>query len=296
MKSVVLILTTAIIAATLCNAAQWEHLKVIDPITDQVSHLFWTYGTELSCANGQFCPKLAIRITPKNADVFLFSPAIKRNEKQASIKVTSRFDSDAPDTSIWCGSDNRCALFCEDPSNTIKRLRTATKLSIQFAHNGFERTSTFDTSGFSKALAKTKIGLRPQAPNPTAPTKRTAAASKPPCRKCKGKGIVSSWVNCPKCGGQRCRSCVNSVYVGKVRGDVPCPVCRPNDTTANLGSGFGSNGSVTYAAHGYSRAMRAHIRNQVNAEIMAETDALAFGYHDEVKNWTKAKRLTNQKK
>lgn len=101
---------------SLAVATPWEYQKIIDPITDQAYHLFWTFGTALSSNYVQFYPKLAIRITPTNSDVFLFSPAIKRNQKNASVEVTSHFDSDTPEPSIWCGSDNRYALFCEDSS------------------------------------------------------------------------------------------------------------------------------------------------------------------------------------
>lgn len=279
MKKLALITALALIA-TVCNAAKWECEKLVDPITDQTSCVFWTHGTEISSPDGQFCPKLAVRIVSNgDVDVFLFSPAIKRKQEQASVEVTARFDSDAPVASAWCGSDNKCALFCEDPDRLFSRLKSSSKLSLRFKHGGLERTTTFDTSNF------------PKMPTVAKAAKSAAVQSKTQlCRKCKGAGTITEWKTCIECGGtgmssgSRCRKCVRSAKTGKLREKIPCPDCSS------------PAGKTAYAPHGYHRAVRSHVRNEIAASIAAENDAMISGYYDEVKNWPKSKRMSNVQK
>ena len=58
------------------------------------------------------------------------------------------------------------------------------------------------------------------------------AVSKPAgkCPKCDGKGTIKVWEDCPECGGRgwkagRCRNCVRSIQLGKIRKEITCPLC-----------------------------------------------------------------------
>lgn len=288
----IMVMLASLMSATLVgHAAKWEIAATSDPITDQTTYHVWTFGSEIQCSYGEFSPKLAVRIIPPDRngpkgsrstfDVFIFSPAIKRKTPAAAVDMILRYDDGEVMKCTWSGSDNRCALFCDNPTNTLSHLRAARKLAIRFVHRGQELTSIFDTSELPEALNNVKadylkrIGKLPDQP----------AHNPSPCRKCKGKGTTTGWVNCPGCGGQvmsggsRCKTCIRSIRVGKVRGDIPCPECS-------------TPAQVTHAPFGYARAMRGHIRNEINAELDAEADAAAFGYYAESKSWMKARRIS----
>lgn len=171
MRHTILTKTITTIAAfgmqQLLCAAEWQTSTTIDPITDQVTYHVWMFGTELSDKNGEYCPKLAIRITPTRydeskrrmlftPDVFIWCPAIKRKTEAANVNMTLRFNDESPETSTWIGSNNKCALFCEDPTNTLKRIVNSQKLALRFTHKKREHTTMFKLDGLSAELANIK--------------------------------------------------------------------------------------------------------------------------------------------
>ena len=239
----------------------WRISEETDEINDEKSYYITASGSAVQISDYlSYRPMIVFKITPVGkttsggmtyaGKIYLLieTDGLTRGE----CGMCTRYDKNKATVEEWNTSTDRHAAFSPNWKSELAKLTSATNLTVRYITTlGNIRTSTFDVHGLSNALNQVKVkylATNPStipetepaaAPKPTAPTKRTAAASKPPCRKCKGKGMVPGWVNCPKCGGQRCRSCVNSVYVGKVRGDVPCPVCRPDNATANLGSGFG---------------------------------------------------------
>lgn len=267
-------------------STRWNIEKSVDPITDATTYHLWSLGSAVHSHMGSFHPKLALRLSPRenprkskfpfDADLFMFSPALKRETPEASVPVISRFDSNPPATSNWVGSDNRCALFCADPASTVQQLLASKKLALRFSHAGFDRTVVFDLSGLPAVLDAVKNDCWPP-------------PAKPPekCKRCKGNGSVSEWITCPGCNGrvmncgQRCSQCIRSIKRGKIRADVPCPACSkaPNP------------GGACNAAYGETRAMRNMVRMQIRSEALSESEAIGWGYYDETKSWLTAKRL-----
>ena len=162
-----LIIAAAMFATQVLCAAEWSMSATVDPITDQTIYHVWTFGSELTGRTGEYSPKLAIRIVPIRydetrqrpifePDVFIWCPALKRQKKSASVETVLRFGSEPPTTSTWIGSDNKCALFCEDPTNTIRRILKSDTLAMRFTHNGSEQTTVFSLDGLSAELSEIK--------------------------------------------------------------------------------------------------------------------------------------------
>lgn len=276
---------------SLCSAAEWNLQATNDPMTDKTVYTIWTFGSYLSCQTGSYGVKLAFRIDPTgydarsmrmtfDPDVFIWSPAIKRRQRQARVDMTLRSDDTPPVTAVWVGSDNACALFCDNPKKTFAKLAKTKKLILRFSLEGREHTATFDLSELPQHIREVNTDFLKKIGKYKPP-------AEPICKKCKGKKEIVSWVKCSSCNGSgmqgngRCKQCVNSIKLGHLKEKTPCPECSPNKS----GSG------VSYAAHGQSRAMRNHVRNQVYAAVEAQSDAIVYGYYDESKKWLQSKRL-----
>ena len=303
MKSAILtiaIATAATVATLVSHAAEWSIAATIDPITDQLVYHAWALGSEISCRTGSYCPKLAIRITPTEydetkhrmrfaPDVYIWSPAIKRRTETAAVDITMRYDTDPPTIATWTGSDNKCALFCADPTNTFRQLRSAKKIALRFQADR-EQTTVIALDGLSASLAKIqtdylrRIGKYKEPRQPKAPR----------CKKCKGEGTIVGWTTCPNCNGKRCKKCIRSIMTGKIREKIPCPVCQ-KDAAQKRKEGFGSS-TATYAPHGYYKAQRAQIRNQIFADVHAKNDALINDYYKDKETWLNAKRNDSHEK
>lgn len=274
---------------SMCPAAEWNLQATTDPITDKTIYTIWTFGSYLPCQTGSYAPKLAFRIDPTgydarsmrmtfDPDVFIWSPAIKRRQRQARVDMTLRSDDTPPITAVWVGSDNTCALFCDNPEKTFAKLANAKKLALRFTLEGREHTTTFDLSGLPQHIREVntaflkKIGkYRPPA--------------EPVCKKCKGRKEIVAWVKCTPCNGsgmqgsRRCNRCVNSVKLGHLQEKIPCPECSHRET------GAGSMSAESY------RLERVRIRNEILSYQTGQDNAVAGGYYEDMKRWLISKRL-----
>lgn len=154
--------------AALCLAidaysAPWSVRKCQDDITDEIVYNATASGSELSGRVGSFCPMLIVRLKPTgrdkrsrpvkyDTDVFLWSPALKRKTQEASVSALVRFDKDNPEKITLEGSDNRCALFFPDGSNTYNRILSASKLAIRFTLGKREQTTIFNIANLKDAV------------------------------------------------------------------------------------------------------------------------------------------------
>lgn len=265
-------LATFALAATCACADEpvvgtsWHITEQTDEITDAVSYLIATMAKE-SNIKSPF-PEITIfgiRIEPmgrtKNNRI-RFKQNIFIHHQDGSLgvdtaRITTRFNREKATTSTWRTLPPLHELAVATDSDTmLSKIETSTNLIVRFTTIiGETKTLTFDIGGFSSAFDKVKVKYLatnpptiPDAKPAAAPADLAAAAIKTamrPCRKCKGKGTIIGWTNCPRCngavmpGGSRCQFCIKSIHVGKVRGEIPCPVCHPNADTSTQSVGFG---------------------------------------------------------
>ncbi len=277
--------------ACLCRANEWSVELAVDPITDKAIFTAWTSGTEISCRYGSYLPKLAIRIEPtgynakskqiiSDSDVFIWCPAIKRDDPHTTVNMTIRFDSLPPEPDIWFGSDNSCALFCNAPQKTFSRISKSKRLVMRFAIEGLVNTTIFDLTGLPAKLQEIDNTYLQMIGKYQPP-------SKPICPKCKGKKEIIGWVTCRTCNGYgmrdsaRCSSCAKSIKLGKIREKIPCPECSPKNT-----------GITGYSnVPGAYKAQFDHVQNQIHATRLATAKALINDYYDASKKWKYSKRI-----
>ena len=256
--------TFALAATSACAdesvaGTSWCITEQTDKITDAVSYLIATIAKE-SEEESQLEDKtlLVARIEPKgrtkNGNMnFRLRFFLHHQEGSLGVgraKITTRFDREEAVTSTWRTLPPSYELAVAPETDAMfSKLETSTNLTVRFTTIiGEIKTLTFSIGGFASALDKVKAKYLATNP-PTIPDAKPAAApnktASSPCRKCKGKGTIIGWTNCPRCngdvmpGGLRCQFCIKSVHVGKVRGEIPCPVCHPNANTSTQSGGFG---------------------------------------------------------
>lgn len=256
------IMVAAISAATAAdlllidNTAPWQITESTDEITDEKTYYVYSTGSKVGDELLHYRPDLVVRIIPKGltpTGKMMCKPAIMiqlgdfDGVDRGGCDMILRYDKRKPVTETWAPSTNRRAVFSPNDKKTLSQLKASTNLIVRFTTTlGHVRTSTFDVRGLTNALHAVKLKYLatnpptiPDAkplPPPSQPVVEPQPKHKPPqpCKKCKGKGTINGWVNCPGCGGQvmsggsRCKTCIRSILVGKVRGDIPCPECaRP---------------------------------------------------------------------
>lgn len=264
------IIIAAISAATAADEltvddTQWRFFERTDKVTDEVSYIISTVANESrdSARRRLFGDetRIVIQIKPKGrtkTNGMKFDRTVSLYHSEASLdvdetRIITRFDREKATSARWVTlpPDYKIAVS-PDSASMFKKLQTSTNLIVRFSTIiGETKTLTFDVRGLTNALHEVKLKYlatnpptipdakpspppsQPAAdPQPNSPSEFVSSYKPPPpCKKCKGKGTISGWVDCPGCGGRvmsggsRCKTCIRSIRVGKVRGDIPCPEC-----------------------------------------------------------------------
>lgn len=272
------IIIAAISAATAADVqtvedTQWSFFERTDEVTDEISYIISTVANESrdSARRKLFGDetRIVIQIEPKGrtkTNGIKFDRTVLLYHTEAALdvdeaRIITRFDREKATSARWLTTPPHYKIaVAPDSASMFKKLQTSTNLIVRFTTIiGETKTLTFDVRGLTNALHAVKLKYLATNPptipdaKPSPPPSQPAADPQPkrkpppPCKKCKGKGTITGWVNCPGCGGQvmsggsRCRKCIYSIHVGKVRGDIPCPECHPETTKAKQPVGFGAH-------------------------------------------------------
>ena len=280
------IIIAAISAATAADEltvddTQWSFFERTDEVTDEVSYIMSAVANEsIGSARRRLFgdeTRIVIQIKPKGrtkTNDMKFDRTVLLYHTEAALgvdetRIITRFDREKATSARWATlPPNYKIAVSPDSAYMFKKLQTSTNLIVRFTTIiGETNTLTFDVRGLTNALHAVKLKYlatnpptipdakpspppsQPAAdPQPNSPSEFVSSYKPPPpCKKCKGKGIITGWVNCPGCGGNvmsggsRCKKCIYSIHVGKVRGDIPCPVCHSEAAKAKQPVGFGAH-------------------------------------------------------
>lgn len=255
----------------------WRISEETDEINDEKSYYITASGSAVEISDYlSYRPMIVFKITPVGkttsggmtyaGKIYLVieTDGLTRGE----CGMCTRYDKNKATVEEWNTSTDRHAAFSPNWKSELAKLTSATNLTVRYITTlGNIRTSTFDVRGLSNALHQVNVkylatnpptipDVKPKATPPPATTTPPPATTTPPprqsrqpkpqpCRKCKGTGTIIGWKNCPRCngavmpGGSRCQVCIRSIHLGKVRGEIPCPVCHPNADTSTKTAGFG---------------------------------------------------------
>lgn len=271
------IIIAAISAATAADdASPWRITEKVDEINDELSYYISSRGSTVQDGYLTYRPEIVLKIIPLGrtaSNGITYTGAIYISIETEGLTrntcgMCTRYDKKKATVEEWNTSTDRRAAFSPNWKAELGKLTAASNLAVRYITTlGDIRTATFDVRGLTNAIHAVKLKYlatnpptipdakpspppsQPAAdPQPNSPSEFVSSYKPPPpCKKCKGKGTISGWVNCPGCGGQvmsggsRCKTCIRSIRVGKVRGDIPCPVCHPEATKAKQPVGFGAH-------------------------------------------------------